>query len=371
MIKLSEIKTDWLLYSSAILTWTLVSYIYLKQVTDVTRFISASFLLVAFIFIFIKLTCEPNKNKAVSMRLIWAMVLMVGLLMGVHTNSVAPILLVLIATQFAGRVERSQAILMLIVINLGYYLLETFVLERSMFFTVLTFFLLQVFAYSTIEISLNEKKAKAELAALNQELIATRFLLKESSKRQERIRISRDLHDVVGHQLTALSLNLEVSCHKVPDEYKPMLEQNLSLAKKLLADIRRVVKEMRAEEQFDLVAALNELFEQLPNCRLSFKSQPEVKSLSLKQQLVYCLQEGISNGLRHGGADEFELDFQHHNGGKVTIKLTDNGIGFEELNRGSGLTGMTERLSSFNGEVSLTSSDSGSELTLLVEDNYD
>jgi signal transduction histidine kinase len=48
---------------------------------------------------------------------------------------------------------------------------------------------------------------------LNSELRATRALLAESSRIAERMRIARDLHDLIGHHLTALSLNLEVASH--------------------------------------------------------------------------------------------------------------------------------------------------------------
>ncbi len=73
---------------------------------------------------------------------------------------------------------------------------------------------------------------------LNQQLIATRSLLSQSSQHQERVRIARDLHDILGHQLTALSLQLEVLSHKVPDEIKPDVEQSKQVSKELLASIR-------------------------------------------------------------------------------------------------------------------------------------
>ena len=330
----------------------------------------AAAILVAFWIIFVRLIVVKDVNKTQPMIQILVMVALVLTLLIIASKNVAPILFVLVATQLPRRLERMQAIGFLIIVNLAFYIISSIYNEQSMFFSVITYFLLQIYAFSTIEISHREEKARTELSLLNQELIATRFLLKETSRRQERIRISRDLHDVVGHQLTALSLNLEVSCHKVPGEHKPMLEQNLSLAKKLLHDVRNVVKEMREEEQFDLTDALDALFEQLPNCKLTILNAPKINSLSLKHQLVYSLQEGISNGLRHGRAEEFELDCQS-NGNTVKIMLQDNGFGCGNIQEGSGLTGMRERLSEFGGEVSLTSNKKGCLLSITVEDNYD
>ena len=241
------------------------------------------------------------------------------------------------------------------------------------FFHVTIFFMLQIFGFSSIETILREERAKEELAAINQELLATRYMLKTSSQKQERLRISRDLHDVIGHQLTALSLNLEVASHKVPDEFKAMLQDNVKLAKTLLTDVRHVVKEMRDKEQFDLTASLYNLVNQLPDCQLTIETPLSINSLRLKQQLMFCLQEGISNALRHGKANQLTLSSEQ-NDKRLVIKLIDNGRSFhtnKSAEFGSGLTGMQERLADFNGTVQLIGGPHGSTLQLRVEDCYD
>jgi signal transduction histidine kinase len=283
--------------------------------------------------------------------------------------SLVAILLVLIATQLPGMFTRKQAMIIMISISLAHLSIEFDGEFLNTFFRVLIFFMLQVFGFSAIESLHRESKAKEEMAEINQELLATRFMLKESSQRKERLRISRDLHDVIGHQLTALSLNLEVSSHKVPDEFKPMLRDNLQQAKNLLSDVREVVKEMRNEEQFDLIATLNGLVEQLPNCQLEVINAPSIRSLSIKQELVFCLQEGISNALRHGKADKITLDFESIDD-KLKVTLQDNGYGEAEIVFGNGLTGMQERLADFNGKVELTTNNGG-KLIIEVEDFYD
>jgi signal transduction histidine kinase len=233
--------------------------------------------------------------------------------------------------------------------------------------------MLQVFGFSAIETVRREEKAKKELAAINQELLATRFMLKTSSKKQERLRISRDLHDVIGHQLTALSLNLEVAKHKVSQEFKPLLEENLQLAKTLLTDVRQVVKEMRDQEQFNLVSSLENLINQLPNCQLKVISSPDINSLQLKQQLMFCLQEGVSNALRHGKANLFTFTSEKTDN-NLMIELSDNGSAKKTSSNssfGSGLAGMKERLIDFTGEVELITNENGCTLKIHVEDCYD
>jgi len=287
-----------------------------------------------------------------------------------HRLAPTPILLVLVATILPIYLTKFKALIALIVINLSFYIVLVVFSNGGGWITVLLYTFFQIFAYSTIDISIREQKAKEQLALVNQELLATRYLLKESSKRQERLRISRDLHDSIGHQLTALSLNLEVSKHQVPEEHRPLIEQNLQQSKQLLNDVRDVVKEMRSEDEFDLCDFLHGLVNELPQCQLHVSEFPEINSIKLKQQLVYCLQEGVSNGLRHGNASEFILSGQA-NEMKINISLKDNGKGCSNFVKGSGLLGMQERLAEFNGMINLQTVPTGGMLTIEVEDIYD
>src|SRR6185436_8055188 len=71
----------------------------------------------------------------------------------------------------------------------------------------------QLFAVLMAQTSLRERRLHEELAETNEELALAQGRLAETSRVAERLRISRDLHDLVGHQLSALALNLEVASH--------------------------------------------------------------------------------------------------------------------------------------------------------------
>jgi signal transduction histidine kinase len=369
-----HLRKDWLLHLSGFVTWLVVSFLSLNALeVNLDYFIKVSGF-IAFYLFFAGVVCSKKGTHVLRNKIfiICQIILVLSLISGDKNNLIA-ILLVLIATQLPAMLKRKQALLLIFSISTIHYVLAFNGGYINTFFNVLIFFMLQVFGFSTVEIMLREERAKEELASINQELLATRFMLKSSSQKQERLRISRDLHDVIGHQLTALSLNLEVASHKVPEEFKPLLQDNLQLAKTLLGDVRQVVKEMRDEEQFDLAVSLKNLVNQLPNCLLTIQSPLNIDSLRLKQQLMFCLQEGISNALRHGKANQLTLT-HNKSDNLLNIELIDNGkstlLG-EPCVFGSGLKGMEERLADFNGTVQLVSSPTGSTLKLKVDDCYD
>jgi signal transduction histidine kinase len=89
---------------------------------------------------------------------------------------------------------------------------------------------------------------------LNSELRATRALLAESTRIAERMRIARELHDLIGHHLTALSLNLEVASHLSNEAASEHVRKAQSTARLLLADVREAVSELRQDDAIDLTS---------------------------------------------------------------------------------------------------------------------
>src|SRR6188768_65917 len=120
------------------------------------------------------------------------------------------------------------------------------------------------FTFMTGLVAKQQAQAREEQRRLNSELRATRVLLSESSRMSERLRISRELHDLLGHHLTALSLNLEVAGHLTEGKAQEHVRQSHTLAKLLLTDVREAVSEMREERGIDLAAALRTLAEGVP-----------------------------------------------------------------------------------------------------------
>src|SRR5204863_1503702 len=96
-------------------------------------------------------------------------------------------------------------------------------------------------------------------ARANAELHATRALLVEDSRVAERLRISRDLHDTLGHHLTALSLQLEVASRLASGPAAERVTEAHAITRLLLGDVRDVVSRLRESSHFDVAAAIRTL----------------------------------------------------------------------------------------------------------------
>jgi signal transduction histidine kinase len=219
-----------------------------------------------------------------------------------------------------------------------------------------------MFLFVTSLVARQQTQAREEQRRLNAELRATRLLLAESARVNERTRISRELHDLLGHHLTALSLNLEVAGHITEGQAQEHVRQAHTLAKLLLTDVREAVSQLRESGAIDLAAALRPLTERVPslNIHLDMEDPLNVEDPERAHVLLRCTQEIITNAVRHAGARNLWIRVRREDG-QVVIVAHDDGIGGEmdEILPGNGLRGMRERLAQYGGalEVSLQRGD--------------
>ena len=216
--------------------------------------------------------------------------------------------------------------------------------------------------FVTSLIARQQAEAREDQRRLNAELRATRALLAESSRLGERMRISRELHDLVGHHLTALSLNLEVASHLVSGQAHEHVRQAQSVARLLLSDVREVVSQLREHDSIDLTAALEALTEGVPVLDIHLQLPPRftVDDPRRAQLLLRCAQEIITNAVRHANERNLWLSFERTEDSRLAIHARDDGRGVIQLKPGNGLTGMRERLSQFGGQLDIvTSRDQG------------
>ena len=224
------------------------------------------------------------------------------------------------------------------------------------------------FVFVVSLVALQQAQAREEQRRLNAELRATRALLADSARVNERTRISRELHDLLGHHLTALSLNLEVAGHLSEGRVREHVQQAHTLARLLLTDVREAVSQLREGGAIDLGAALRPLAENVPKLAIEMDiEQPlTVDDPERAHVLLRCAQEAITNVVRHAGASRLWLAARRE-GHNIVLHVRDDGRGSDQVTPGNGLRGLGERLRQHGGRLDVdTRRGQGFQLTITL-----
>lgn len=101
--------------------------------------------------------------------------------------------------------------------------------------------------------------------------------------------------------------------------------------------------------------------------RIDHEISPDIQLTAPQKYVLYrALQEGITNGIRHGGAHRFEFSLIRSDS-QIVFALRDNGTGSEQITPGFGLTAMNNRVHESNGKLQIKSGDGqGCELVIRV-----
>jgi signal transduction histidine kinase len=238
------------------------------------------------------------------------------------------------------------------------------------------YFLTGVFGYSLrrAEIAHREKELVLE------ELQKTQLQLQELAVTEERTRLSRELHDSLGHQLTVAVVQLEGAQRLIPTKPERASEMIATMRDELknaLADLRRTVTALRSPIADDLpldsaLLALCHTFEQNTGLVTHFSAAENLPELSESYRLALyrATQEGLTNIQRHAHAHNvwviLEADDKH-----ITLTVRDDGKGADsqtEKRSGVGLIGLSERANLLGGETRFTSKPEagGSTLTFIL-----
>ncbi|MGH8031096.1 MAG: sensor histidine kinase [Luteimonas sp.] len=210
------------------------------------------------------------------------------------------------------------------------------------------------FVFVTSMVARQQAQARDEQRRLNAELRATRTLLAESVRVNERTRISRELHDLLGHHLTALSLNLEVASHLTAGQAHEHVGQAHTLARLLLSDVREAVSQIRGNEAIDMAATLLPLADKVPGLSIVMDMPRPflVDDPERAHVLLRCTQEIITNTVRHAQAKTLHLRYAW-DGDAIALQARDDGRGADPASAGNGLRGMRERLTACGGDLKI------------------
>jgi len=221
---------------------------------------------------------------------------------------------------------------------------------------------LQLLFVFTAQALRREAEAARALKQTNSELRAAQAIIANNVRDAERLRISRELHDAWGHELTALGLQLEIASHVTePAKAQDHVQQAKRLASALLGKVRDVVSSLREAERGGLKEALEALVESVPTPAVHVSIAPGVRvSPDQAHALIRCAQEAVTNAVRHAQASNLWLHVAPDGDGVRLVAHDDGRAQPAAPSTGSGLVGMRERVEGLGGKLAVrTGPDAG------------
>jgi signal transduction histidine kinase len=212
---------------------------------------------------------------------------------------------------------------------------------------------------------LTERQSREKLAEANEQLRQYALRIENQATLQERTRIARDIHDSLGHSLTALNLQLETALKlwsADPAKATNFLAQAKRLGSTALQDVRHSISALRSDpmQGRSLEEAIASLAEELyrstnisPTCNIWL-----ARSISPDLAIVVyrIVQEAITNICKYANASEVKIQL-HASQTQLDLVIEDNGEGFKvnQNTTGFGLQGMRERTLAQGGQFEINS----------------
>jgi signal transduction histidine kinase len=201
--------------------------------------------------------------------------------------------------------------------------------------------------------------AIGRLTAANQGFQEYAESIGEKSAREERDRITREIHDTVGYTFMNIMMMMQeaslLSRENAALQY--LQEQTREQAKTGLNETRRALRLLRATEKRKTQAIveikqLADAFEKATGVGVSveYANLPSTLDEKSADFIIRMLQEGMANALRHGKATGIKIIFWLSNS-ELIVNLHDNGAGSMKIEEGIGLSGMRERIKELGGRV--------------------
>jgi signal transduction histidine kinase len=238
--------------------------------------------------------------------------------------------------------------------------------------------LVAVFVQLMIDAVLSERHAKEQLESANSQLRRYALRVEDTATLQERNRIAREIHDSLGHSLTAFNLHLEAAMRLLksdPTEAQELLSEAKQLGSKALQEVRQSVSTLRSHplQGKPLASAIQELLEDLTRSTgiipIATFQLDHIPNQDYQTALYRITQEALTNIAKYAQATEVELSLII-NAQQICLTIRDNGQGFvlAQTTSGFGLQGIRERTEALAGTCEITASPGqGCKITVIFQ----
>lgn len=242
-----------------------------------------------------------------------------------------------------------------------------FALRQELFIKQVPFVIIVWISIILLPFTLRYHKERGKL---EEKLEDANKRISELVKQEERQRIARDLHDTLGQKLSLIGLKSDLArrlVYKDPEKAREELADVQQTARTALNEVRKMVSEMRGIRLHDEIELVKQI---LKAAQIEFIIDEEFSlsnvSLLTENILSMCLKEAVTNVVKHSGATVCTVTFEQTDS-KTVMSVHDNGHSGNgiNLNKGSGLAGMRERLEFVNGSLGINI-DQGTTLFIKV-----
>ncbi|MFF2405559.1 sensor histidine kinase [Streptomyces sp. NPDC058092] len=210
------------------------------------------------------------------------------------------------------------------------------------------------------------------------QLREARATVAQLAANEERLRLARDLHDLLGHSLSLITLKSELAGRMLPDHPEQAAAQVADIervSRQALVDVRSAVTGYRRPTlPGELAGARTALAAAGITADVPAEAPEDVPEKP-EEVLAWALREAVTNVVRHSGARHCTVTLiprQTLDGRVLELTVADDGVGASGTEPGNGLTGITERLATVDGTLiapagsSRSGSGSGKGFTLTL-----
>ncbi len=232
-------------------------------------------------------------------------------------------------------------------------LIETLVISVFFYFIVWTL--------NRMAVARKEQKAiYEELLGEYRQLKRMHLVAENNARLEERTKIARDIHDSVGHRLTALIMKLEMLAIQNADTQYDELKQ---MAKESLEETRLAVKALQTEESEGIATVVHLIrkLEAESHILVQFTVKQGILSMPISNEksviLYRVIQEGLTNAMRHAESREVHISLGKSAIGAISFEIVNQVFTAKAFEFGFGLTNMKERVEQIGGNLEVYQTD--------------
>lgn len=179
---------------------------------------------------------------------------------------------------------------------------------------------------------------------------------------EERNRLARDIHDSIGHYLTATNIQLSKAqaYFKIdPETAFKAIEEAKSASKEAMEDVRESVRSLKTRKDFNLSTSIKELISRIDGknieIKLTFRGDDSLCNYAVRLAVYRVVQEALTNAVKYSKCSKIDVSVIFADN-SVDLSVEDNGTGFaidRISDTSSGLSGLKERIELVRGRFNI------------------